>query len=137
MTFDNIPPLKIGGDREFILDGNMTYVTRAGEVITVPKGFITDLASIPRLFQWLIPVNGLHRCAAIVHDYLFVIQDRPREDADRIFLEAMEDCGVRWTQRQVMYRAVRAGGWLTWAKGAKAIREDRAAHYRANGLNHL
>lgn len=134
MTFINEPLLKPHEDRDFILVGELIYVTRAGEVIVVPDGFTTDLASIPRMFHWLIPVNGRHRSAAIVHDYLFVIQDRPREQVDLIFLQAMEDSGVRWSQRQAMYRAVRLGGWLPWNKNAKAIAEDRAAHYAANGL---
>ncbi len=106
-----------------------------GETIVIPAGFITDLASIPQLFRSIVPVNGRHRAPAILHDYLFVIQDRERAECDWLFLEAMEDAGVRWTQRHLIYRAVRLGGWLPWRNNARAIERAPAAHYRANGLD--
>ncbi|QEY15479.1 DUF1353 domain-containing protein [Cellvibrio sp. KY-GH-1] len=93
----------------------------AGRVIEIPAGFETDLASIPRSFTALIPVNGKHRNAAIVHDYLYVAKPDwcNRSMADSIFLEAMEVLGeVRW-RRMAMYSAVRVGGWLYWRKCSK------------------
>jgi len=135
MIFRSDPILRPFGDTEWKLETPLVYETRQGETIVVPPGFITDLASIPRLLHWLIPVNGRHRSAAIVHDYLFVIQDRERSEVDRIFLDAMEDCGVRWSQRQAMYRAVRLGGWIPWNKNTKAIKEDPATHFASNGLS--
>lgn len=116
MTFIDVPVLQVADSGEWILKDKLTYVTEAGEVITVPAGFVTDLASIPRAFHWLIPVNGKHRAAAIIHDYLYVTKDRSRAEADSIFLEAMKSSGVRWSQRQTMYLAVRAGGWAAWSK---------------------
>ena len=47
------------------------YSETIGQEIIVPAGFFTDLASVPRLFRWLVPVaNAKNRKAAIVHDYL-------------------------------------------------------------------
>lgn len=96
-------------------------------VIEVPKGFKTDLASIPRLFQWLISVNGLHRAAAILHDYLY--QEKPdwctRALADQIFLEAMKVAGETWWRRRAMYTAVRLGGWLYWRECRKCKKENQ------------
>ena len=40
--------------------------------VRVPKGFTTDLASIPRAFTWLIPKLGRHLVPAVVHDYCYV-----------------------------------------------------------------
>ncbi len=40
------------------------------EVFVVPAGFRTDLASVPRVFTWLIPRYGIYTLAAILHDYL-------------------------------------------------------------------
>jgi len=134
MIFRSEPILRVAGDGEFKLESPLVYATRTNEAIVVPPGFITDLASIPRIFHSLIPVNGRHRSAAIVHDFLYVIQDRERAEADRIFLEAMEDSGVRWTQRRLMYSAVRVGGWAPWNKGRRAIEKDRAAYLDENGL---
>jgi hypothetical protein len=134
MIFRSDPILRVAGDGEFKLESPLVYVTRQGETIVVPPGFITDLASIPRIFHPLIPVNGRHRSAAIVHDFLYVIQDRERGEADRIFLEAMEDSGVRWTQRRLMYSAVRVGGWTAWGRGRRAMEKDRDEYLDFNGL---
>ena len=112
--FSTTPILKVGDADTWELVVDVPYVSAAGEVITVPAGFQTDLASIPQMFQWLIPVNGRHRAPAILHDYLYVIQDRPRKACDDLFLEAMASVGVRWSQRWAMYLAVRAGGWVGW-----------------------
>jgi hypothetical protein len=38
----------------------------------VPKGFITDGASVPFLFQWLFSPTGQYFGASIIHDYLLV-----------------------------------------------------------------
>ena len=115
MVFTNQPILTPSDkDGLWYLVNDLIYQTKAGEIITVPKGFDTDLASIPRIFHSIIPVNGKHRSPAIIHDHLYVVQDRSRSEADAVFLEAMESVGVRWTQRYAMYWAVRVGGWLPW-----------------------
>ena len=120
MVFTNQPILTTSDkDGLWYLVNDLIYQTKAGEVITVPSGFDTDLASIPQIFHSIIPVNGRHRSPAIIHDYLYVIQDRTRSEADAIFLEAMESVGVRWTQRYTMYWAVRIGGGLPWNKRTK------------------
>jgi len=58
-----------------------------------------------------------------VHDYLYERghPDLPRKAADDVFLEAMtdEDDPPWWTTRQIMYRAVRLGGWLGWNRYRK------------------
>lgn len=113
----------------------LVYETLDGETIVIWPGFVTDLASVPQIFRSLVPVNGRHRAPAILHDYLFVIQDRPRAEVDRLFLEAMEDAGVRWTQRQLMYRAVRLGGWLPWRRNTRALERDPWAYYESHGLD--
>lgn len=134
MVFRNDPILIPTEDGEWKLFSELRYQTHGGQVIKIPHGFITDLASIPRIFHSLIPVNGKHRAAAIVHDYLYVTQIMARAESDRIFLEAMEDLGVRWSQRWAMYSAVRAGGWLPWQKNTRAIANDFENHMKANGL---
>ena len=82
------------------------------EWITVPKGFVFDFASIPKL-AWSIvgaPATGLHRFAAVVHDYIYSTQKYSREICDKIFLEAMTVSGVVYWKRKTMYYAVRIGG---------------------------
>jgi hypothetical protein len=78
--------------------------------VIVPAKFETDFASIPRIFHSFVEVNGKHRAAAVVHDYLCVYREQEmvsQRQADMVFLEAMEVLGVRWSQRRVLYMAVR------------------------------
>jgi hypothetical protein len=115
MKFLDDPTLKVHGD-DWQLVTPLLYLRSDHGLIAVPTGFVTDLASIPRVFHPLIPVNGKHRAAAIIHDYLYETQTTTRAEADLIFLEAMEASGVRFTQRWAMYLAVRMGGWMAWNK---------------------
>ncbi|WP_157353867.1 DUF1353 domain-containing protein [Aromatoleum toluclasticum] len=104
------------------------------DAIVVPAGFITDLASIPQILQNVIPVNGRHRAAAVLHDYLFVTQERTRRETDALFLRAMVASGVPSVQRYAMYAAVRLGGWLPWRHNAQQRQHNRAAFLASYGL---
>ena len=88
------------------------YKTSRG-IIRVPKGFRTDYASVPRIFRNIINSYGKHGRAAVVHDWLYSSQckiDVTREEADKIFLEIMKECGVGSIKRNLMYRMVRIFG---------------------------
>lgn len=54
------------------------------DVIEVPAGFVTDLASVPRIFWTLLPPDGKYAKAAIIHDYLYDNALRTKKEADRI-----------------------------------------------------
>ncbi len=95
------------------------------DVIVVPKGFITDFASVPWPANMLIPLSGNHNMAAVVHDYLYCVQTRTRLESDKIFLEALTVLGVNWFKRQIMYRAVRIGGGRPWDIHTKKMAEHR------------
>ena len=90
------------------------YVTAAGDVINVPCGFITDLASIPWAFRWILPKSGPYNKAAVIHDWLYANHLFPREKCDNILLEAMLYEGVNTVTAHVMWAAVRLGGWIPW-----------------------
>lgn len=98
-----------------------TFIYRVGfkdstEAIVVPKGFITDFASVPRIFWILLPPDGRYSQAAVLHDYLYKIQIYTRKKSDSIFLEAMKVLKVAWWKRWIMYRAVRLACWIPWKK---------------------
>ena len=86
--------------------------------VIVTKGFSTDLASIPRLFQNIIPKVGKNIQPAIVHDFCYVRdqQGMTKEDVDLMFLDGLKSMGVGWLRRRTMYLAVRVGGKGHWAK---------------------
>lgn len=97
---------------EWWIDGECVYqsdlIDKTGKpvLVTVPNLFMTDLSSIPRIFRLLIPKNGRHRAAAVVHDWLCREEIGPRKQADKIFLEAMAVLNVPQWRRWAMYRAV-------------------------------
>lgn len=99
------------------------------EVITVPAGFVTDLASIPRAVWSFYPPDGPWVKAAIIHDFLYdtegsghwykrrgVTRAEPysRAEADYILNEGMADRGVGAWERFVIWAAVRLGGTGGW-----------------------
>jgi hypothetical protein len=95
--------------------------------VEVPPGFVTDFASVPRAFWSFLPPDGEYAYAAILHDYLYWTQNRPREEADDILKFAMEDLRVGSITTGAIYSAVRIGGSGAWDsnKQAKAAGEKR------------
>ena len=80
------------------------------QVIRVPKGFRTDLASVPRPFRWLFPKSGKYNQAAVLHDWMCKFFYGTHRERCEIFLEAMEVLEVPKWKRVLMYWAVRVGG---------------------------
>lgn len=87
---------------------------RAGE-ITVPAGFITDFASVPRLpVAYLLTANCGHE-AAVVHDWLYTTHAVDRRTADAVFEEALAAGGEPVWRVWLMWAGVRIGGAGPWA----------------------
>jgi len=82
----------------------------SNEVIRVPKGFKTDLASVPFGFRWLIPMSGEYNQAAVLHDWMCVNFYDTHKRRCEIFAEAMTVLGVPDWKRKLMTTAVRIGG---------------------------
>jgi hypothetical protein len=110
----------------------LTYRTgdAPDEVITVPAGFVTDLASIPRPVWSFLPPDGPWVKGAIIHDFLYFTQGTgvwhahrgisraepySRAEADNILREAMADRGIGAWAQFVIWSAVRLGGAIGWA----------------------
>ena len=102
----------------------LTYTALDGSTYTIPAGFIMDFASLPRPAKAIYPVDDETRSPAALHDWLYCSQVVTREEADALFLEALDRAGIRWSKRQVYYRAVRAGGWMYWNKHGEQLRQD-------------
>ncbi|MCK5602441.1 DUF1353 domain-containing protein [Candidatus Pacearchaeota archaeon] len=107
------------------------------EIIHIPERFITDGASIPRIFWTLIghPMEDYVQ-AAVVHDYLYTSEDQlknmpfvgewkvykyTRRACDYIFYEAMGALDVGKVKRMLMYQAVRRCAGRLWRKRGKHI----------------
>lgn len=98
----------------------VVYVTNDGRRITVPEGYITDFATIPRIFWVLLPPLGRYLYAALIHDRLYWMHNRghdlsySRAYADQIMREVMSASEVKPWQRWLIYAGVRVGGWVCW-----------------------
>lgn len=83
-------------------------------VLTIPAGFVTDLASIPQILWNILPPIGRYDHAAVVHDFLYQNNGVTRAQADVVLREAMEVKKVPAWMRWTIYSGVRVGGWLPW-----------------------
>lgn len=85
--------------------------------VVVPRGFVTDFASIPRFLWRVLPPTGKYGKAAVIHDFLYRTEaGATRAQADAVFLEAMSDLGVGFLKRYAMYLAVRLFGSRAYLK---------------------
>ena len=88
------------------------------DTFTVPAGYVTNFASVPRLLWWFIPRYGRYTKATVLHDCLCddagddVVR---RRDADGIFRRTMRELGVPLLRRRIMWAGVR------WGAGLRAI----------------
>ena len=105
------------GDNTWRLFSDMRYEScLLKKTFTVPKGFKTNFASVPRLpFAYLL-FGGVANQAAVVHDYLYSSGEVTRSQADAVLREASKTSGVNWFQRNAMWLGVRVAGSSHYAK---------------------
>ena len=82
--------------------------------ITVPKGFVTDFGSIPKIFRPVLGSTGQYSQAAVVHDYLYWVQSCTRKQSDNLLAIAMRESGVSAIKHWAIYTGVRVGGASAW-----------------------
>lgn len=129
-------PLHLGrfADRMYFLLKKISWAPEPGQQgfsqVEVPVGFVTDFASIPRVFWSVLPPDGTYTYAAIIHDYLYWEQPVSKRDADMILNLVMEEFKVDAVSRSAIYRGVDAGGGFAWRKNAalKASGQKRVLH---------
>ena len=104
---------------KFELFSDYMYRTRE-YLIKVPKGFVTDYASIPKLLRGIVLPYGKHSGASVVHDWLYSSNCNlglSREKSDKIFLEILKEEKVSFLLRILMYFAVRKFGKSRFRRG--------------------
>ncbi len=131
--------LRAINSKEYVLYEDFAYEW-LDNILVIKKGFVTDLASIPKFFWGLgnFQPGGLNSDAALVHDSLyqlrgFVSKSYPmveyykkretvareelrlrRVDCDNIFKKILQDSGVDAFTAGSMYNAVHVFGWMHW-----------------------
>lgn len=108
LTNPELVPYK---DYSFILDAPFKVKVN-DEIITVPKGFVTDLASTPRFLWPLYAPNDTKTIRpAILHDYMYRSTYKiSRAQADSIFYYGLVNQGLtKWRARKYYYGVRLAG----------------------------
>jgi hypothetical protein len=88
--------------------------------VTVPIGFVSDGASVPRLLWFIFPPVGRYFQAAVVHDWLLA-NNHPWMKANKLFLQALKEQGIPWCARYPMYGATVL--WKGLVTGYRSIKK--------------
>ena len=112
-----------------------------GVVVTTPRGFITDLASIPRSLRGVLSVTGRSRKAAVTHDWGYCSQGMSRAETDELFRRCLISEGVSPAVARIYWAGVRCAGLMYWNRRASgvsaedfAMRSDYERHISIAGV---
>lgn len=127
VTQPDIRPVQESGNAVYVLVDDFVYRLPNGQAVRVPKGFRHDGASGAK---FLFGRDGVHRAAALVHDYLIKVKGfipaetkkdgdihMTRKRVDRLFRAILEDVGVKSWHVELAYGGVRF--WSKVIKGDK------------------
>lgn len=90
-----------------------------GRQLFVPRGTVSNGASVPRLLWWIYPPYGTYTYPAVIHDFLYENNLYTRKFADRQFLIDMGRCNTNKFTKWLFYYIVRIFGSLNWNKYKK------------------
>ena len=112
--------------RTMTLLSELHYTDPQGIVWNAPAGSVVDGASIPRSL-WSImggPFEGKYRNASVLHDVAYGQHNRPWQDCDRMFYNAMRCSGVSAVEAKTMFYALYRFGhhWKFPIKRAKPVK---------------
>jgi len=93
-----------------------SYLAPGHDLITVPAGFETDFASVPRWPLTFVLLGSYGHAAAVIHDWLYASGELSRADADRVFHEALRSSGIARWRAWLMWGGVRIGGKSRYAR---------------------
>ena len=104
------------------------------QFVFVKAGWLTDLASVPGFFGFVIQKDGDFAQAAVTHDWCYknrgdvvytevngiLKKGHPlsRKEQDQVFLNGMKLLGTSLPIRVLMWKAVRRFGWISYPKNA-------------------
>ncbi len=121
--------------RTMTLLRELRYTDPQGAVWVAPAGSVVDGASIPRSLWSFMggPFEGKYRNASVLHDVAYTEKNRPPQDCDRMFYNAMRCSGVSALEAKTMYYSLLRFGWH-WdfaIKRAKPVKIGRKTVARA------
>ena len=108
------------GRGSWVLITPLTYQSDLAGTLTVPTGFSTDFATVPRIPIVFDILGDRGNLAATIHDYMYTVSTtgehpvKDRATADAVLREALIAQGVpRWAA-YLMWAGVRIGGSSFW-----------------------
>lgn len=126
------PPIvqPFGNNKDWIVVQDMAYrIGNTADFIVVPKGFVTDFASIPPALAAIgLSPHDQYSRAAVIHDYLYWTQGCKRDQADRLLVIVMKESNVGKVDEWLVYNGVDNFGKGPWEGNQKE---------RAQGLPRL
>ena len=106
--------------KEFTLLNEIKVELSNREIITIPKGFEWDLASVPQIFHHIIRPSGPDDIAYLIHDYLYQYNLFTRKFADKEMLrwakvmKGTKKISLRNIDIKTRYAVVRMFGKSAW-----------------------
>ncbi len=112
--------------RTMTLLSELRYTDPKGVVWIAPAGSEVDGASIPRSLWTFMggPFEGRYRNASVLHDVAYDRKDRPWDEVDRMFYNAMRCSGVGPVEAGTMYYSLLKFGhhWKVEVRKAKRVK---------------
>lgn len=113
-------------EKEIVFKGQKTKVI-------IPKGFKTDLTSVPRIFWSIIPPFGTYQEAALIHDCLYknkgiikgINKQLTRKESDEIFYQIMLQDNTKKIRAKIIFWAVRMFGWKYFGKTKEEQKDNQ------------
>ena len=121
--------------RSMTLLRELRYTDPRGIAWVAPAGSVVDGASIPRTLWSFMggPFEGKYRNASVLHDVSYDQKNRPPQECDRMFYNAMRCSGVGAVEAKTMYYALLrfVWHWKFGIKRAKPVKVGRKMVARA------
>jgi hypothetical protein len=107
----NIPLKNRDGRQLYRLINPFIYQSDvARKTVIVPDGYVTDLASIPRMPFFYRELEGIADMAGVPHDFAYSTGFLDRDTADLMLKEACLLIGISAWKVWAIYSGVRVGG---------------------------
>ncbi len=120
-TFLDDPAIKLHPNpksRWVKLTAQLRVELEDGTVITAPKNFWCDLASLPKWTRSAASDWRQTAKAGIIHDLIYRwahILGYTRKQADQLYRKMLIACGVSKWRARIQYRALRIGAGGAWS----------------------
>ena len=120
----------LGEKRKWILLEDF-YVPYKDKIIKIPKGYITDFASIPRIAYPLLSPIGVMLIPSLPHDFFYqnryllntdnkkIFINKSRKFGDKMFRDIGKEVNGMITPNAISYVVLDWFGWITWNKYRK------------------